>query len=501
MMPGKMNSNKWIYVIAAAFFIKAMILAFWIVPLWDLPDETGHFSYARDMATGMGIPVLGKSLIGADIIRNKEKQFVDKDYNNYIAQHPPASYVIAGTLWKIATFFTSDEEILFRAPRIASALSGALTLVVIYFILMAVSGNRPASLAFSACVGFIPMFSHLSSITSNDIPLMLFSALATLSWVKFMLHKGMKNAYLTAFWLSMACITKLTALVFVAPMLAIMLIGFDMPWKSRIKQAAGVLATAAFLPGLWMIRCHHLYGRFLATNANVVGEFRFQDHPISYDFISYLRFQPAIENLFNQFFGLFGVTGTEVGSIRLLKISSFPLTIYAILLTILLLVASVYLVLGIKKIEKIEKAVKILWMVAAAIISLFTLFVYSDSFFFKIVFALLSFIWVISFYYLVNAVSPENRLITFGWMIFGFFMIVFLNQIYHFFLMDGRVRAAQGRYLYPLIPLMMIGVFIPVLVLLKKYGTHLFFLIALIMGYLELHVYFSEVIPFFMTGK
>jgi len=60
--------DKCVYPIALLFFLKAIVLAFWITPLWDIPDEFAHFAYARDIALGKGIPLLGEAKIDADIL-------------------------------------------------------------------------------------------------------------------------------------------------------------------------------------------------------------------------------------------------------------------------------------------------------------------------------------------------------------------------------------------------------------------------------------------------
>lgn len=57
-------------MVAVLFFLKVFVLGFFVIPLWDIPDEIGHYAYAWDLAQGEGIPLLGHAKIEAEIIAN-----------------------------------------------------------------------------------------------------------------------------------------------------------------------------------------------------------------------------------------------------------------------------------------------------------------------------------------------------------------------------------------------------------------------------------------------
>jgi hypothetical protein len=82
----------------------------------------------------------------------------------------------------------------------------------------------------------------------------------------------------------------------------------------------------------------------------------------------------------------------------------------------------------------------------------------------------------------------------------AFFAVVLLYQVYHFYLLTGELKAIHGRYLFPLIPLMMIGIFIPLNAIFKKYASQLFIILALLMAYTEMNVYFAQAITYYMTA-
>ena len=64
------SDNTLIYLLATFFFVKVLVLGFWITPLWDIPDEPGHYSYLQDIAHGKGLPKLGTTVISANIVRH-----------------------------------------------------------------------------------------------------------------------------------------------------------------------------------------------------------------------------------------------------------------------------------------------------------------------------------------------------------------------------------------------------------------------------------------------
>lgn len=122
-----LRTDLYIYLICGLFFIKTLIFACVITPLWSIPDEIGHIAYAKELATQYQIPILGKAKIDTQLFTSflgvKSKHYE----NNWIAQHSPIYYFLAAFYYKTGTLFTSDPEILFRMTRIASVIFGTLT--------------------------------------------------------------------------------------------------------------------------------------------------------------------------------------------------------------------------------------------------------------------------------------------------------------------------------------------------------------------------------------
>jgi len=517
------KSNYLIWFLALFFFLKALLLAFWITPLWDIPDETGHFAYARDIGNGKGIPVLGIAKIDSDILSNQHGRDVNFTVHNWIAQHPPAYHILAGILWKIAAFFTDDLEVLFKIPRILSAFSGAMVLVVIYFLLVLVSNHRPASFGFTACVGSIPMFSNMSSGTNHDITLTLFTTLAIFYWVKYLIDgRIIKYAYYTAFWLSISSFTKLTALVYSIPLLTVLLIENESPWKMRIAQTVKIFGIWIIFPGIWMFRSFYYHGKFLVTDASLYSRFRLQDNPLTDSFYKYVSELPALDNFFVSFFGLFGWTGTGKGEYLVHLVIGWQFTFYIIAVLILLLISVIYFSVNLLNGSKLvqlrrnsfidivsglflpvfeKKGIRIILLITGLLVSLSILTFFEGSTLRLTVISGIAYFSGISFFTLFIFKDPKQRLSSYTWLIFVMFAMIIFNEVYKLYLSDGQVRACHGRYFYPLISIMMTGIFIPVLTLLKQYATYFFLLLALLMAYVEMSVFLTEVLPFYLQIK
>ena len=177
-----------ILILALLFTLKALYLAFFVTPLWDIPDEIGHFSYARDLAEGRGVPVLGRAEIRGDVMAHMSHNPDARPAANWIAQHPPVYYLLAAVPLKIGMAFTNDPEVLYRLPRLVAAICGGLLLLVLYRTMRTLGLDNYRATVLAACIGFIPMVSHLASGTNHDMTLFLFSALMVHFLIRFLIY-------------------------------------------------------------------------------------------------------------------------------------------------------------------------------------------------------------------------------------------------------------------------------------------------------------------------
>ena len=61
-----LGGRKALTLIAVLFFIKFAAFAMYLTPFWDIPDESGHYSYVEDLSHGR-LPVLGEARMSRDI--------------------------------------------------------------------------------------------------------------------------------------------------------------------------------------------------------------------------------------------------------------------------------------------------------------------------------------------------------------------------------------------------------------------------------------------------
>ncbi|HEY6929550.1 MAG TPA: glycosyltransferase family 39 protein, partial [Thermoanaerobaculia bacterium] len=213
--PSDSSARRAIGWIAALFLVKTAVLALFVTPLWDVPDEVGHYALVADIADGRGLPLPGRSVIPPDVIADwaTKKTLSPEEKLNWVAQHPPLFHLLAVPFLEAARFATHDSHWIYRAPRLLSALSGAAALLVFFALLLEASGDPFLSLTAAASVGFVPMFSHMASGTNHDVFLALLCAVATLYWVRLSRTGQFSDASKMAVALALAGAVKFSALV------------------------------------------------------------------------------------------------------------------------------------------------------------------------------------------------------------------------------------------------------------------------------------------------
>jgi hypothetical protein len=484
-------SKRWIWLLALLFFCKVLLLAYSISPLWNVFDEMGHFAYAREVIEKRNIPVLNKSVIDNDIINHVHGKINQATKWNYIAQHPPLYYFGAGAVWKIATYLTNDPEWLFKAPRIMSALAGALTLVVLYSLLVMLTGDRLVGLGIASCIGCIPMFSQLSSCTNNDTTVTLLASLAVYFWVRYLREKKVRDAYIMAIWLSLACGTKMTALLLVPPMLVIVMFELSTPWVLRIRHIILISGISIFIPVLWTLRSYlHVGDPFV-----IAGGLKPSSIKVADSFIDFISKADVLDAIYVHFWGLFGLI-EKLSEIQLERIGGWPLAFYSwavLLVMLMMLLVMVWRFFVMKRSvspvneSSTPKSLIQCWYHRIGgsrtpfVISWVLLFlavllaVYVHKFLYSpsggevrlLFFAGSAFVLCAALVVFLKSLDVDERIVCYSLLIIAFFVSIFLCKLYWIYLGAGWARALHGRYFFPLIPLMLVAAFIPLIRWLK----------------------------------
>ncbi|MHA6689580.1 ArnT family glycosyltransferase [Devosia sp. A449] len=507
-----------IICLAILFLIKATYLAFLVTPLWDVPDEIGHYAYAEDLAYGRGIPLLGEAKISSEI--NSNVFGVPRSASdNWIAQHPPAYYILAAIPIKVVSWFSDSQELRFRAPRIVTAIAGGLAIIVLYQTLKFLSLGRVFATAMASAIGFVPMFSHMASGTSHDVPLFLFSALAAHSFAKYIIGRQVLDAYICAIWLAIAVSTKITALVLLAPVLAILIFELDGPIGRIIKHATGITLTALALPGLWFARNIWYFHNPFATSVGQVPV------PVGTkpSFWQFMQDNPVIEHFVLNFFGLFGWIGTGNGEVAWFQIHGVPLLgfslIYLGVASIMAVGASIYLFSRPLSALPTSGAplINYFWVaydvtvkgrrqffataIAASLIMLSLVLIYKSqpqnmNYIRSVASVFLVFAAAVSLFIIISGrQSEQKRLFAYCVLIFGFFAFILVREIYSVSNILGQMRATHGRYIYPVAPMVILAV--GILVTRSKMIGYASVAAVASMAILGFLTFATQVIPFY----
>lgn len=293
---------------AALATALALYLAWFITPLGDGPDETGHYSYVHSIAEGDLLPLMEQSYMVSGLWGDDHAALQPAERRNYIVQHPPLYYWIAAAPHALADALGASTQVLYRIPRAVSAISFGALLLVMFSTLRNAGVNPARALPITAGLAFLPMLMQLSTTTTNDVFLFLLCALATRSLVRFVMQKSLPDAYLCAFWLTLAGGTKMTGWVFIAPAVAILLYELRAPIKAWLIHAVGITSVALTLPIAWMLR-NWVYFDTPFYREGYAELSRPALDAQTTSFLNMVADQPVMNWLFAHFHGLFGFSG------------------------------------------------------------------------------------------------------------------------------------------------------------------------------------------------
>ncbi|MBA4266133.1 MAG: hypothetical protein C0453_13710, partial [Comamonadaceae bacterium] len=334
----------WVWLVALLIALKSIYMGFDVTPPGDMPDESGHYSYAQDIANGKFFPLLGEATVRRDMWREPiGTERLPRE--NYIVQHPPLYYAVAAIPYAIAKQFTDDRWYLIRVTRTVSALSLGLLVLVLFKTIHEAGVGSSRALLVASSVAFIPMITNLSSGITNDIFLFLLCALATRHLVRFVQHQLLKDAYLCAFWLSMAGGTKMTAWILIAGFVCIVVYEMRRSIASWFIHSTGVTLVSLVLPIWWMGRNFYHFGN--PFKVNVVST---PPIMLNYGLLDYLKSYPYLDWMLVHFYGLIGFSGycqtpeliEHCMGVKSTRISSQPYEFMVMVLAGLSLVFVVY---------------------------------------------------------------------------------------------------------------------------------------------------------------
>lgn len=248
-------------------------------PLWEAPDEVGHFQYVAHVAAGRGLPIQRIGQLGE-------------------AHQPPLYYVIAAVaattadlddptgaftpnpqfIWaqrggtevninlntEAASFPLRGQALAVRLARGVSVLMGILTVAVTLALGREIFPERPLVALFGAAlVGLTPQFLFISGAVNNDN---LLTLAATGAWWQLARalrrpEQGRQWAYV-GLWAALGILTKVSGPV-IAAVAGLLLLVCAVQRRSLrvfIRGASAMAAVVLLFTGWWFVRNQLLYG-------------------------------------------------------------------------------------------------------------------------------------------------------------------------------------------------------------------------------------------------
>jgi 4-amino-4-deoxy-L-arabinose transferase-like glycosyltransferase len=254
--------------------ISGILLVMWslLVPMFEAPDEPGHWAYARYIHDHRRLP------------------FYDR--NQIEAQQPPLYY------WLISPFAADSElplaNCIFRGSpncvprsfselgkywplrwaRLFSVVLSVLTILFTYLTAYEATGRRATALLAGGLAASLPQFTFRGTNISNDALVATASAIATYFIVQ-LIRRGFSwtTGLMASLSVALAFLSKINAIIFVPVLVAALLWG-ESSWQVRLKHVCLALSgLICVVP--WLVRNRILYGDALASKVmlDVVPEF------------------------------------------------------------------------------------------------------------------------------------------------------------------------------------------------------------------------------------
>ena len=440
--------------ITAIFFVKAVLLALFVTPLWDVPDETGHYALIADLADGRGFAIPGKSVLPPDVVTNwaKGRALSADERWNWMAYHPPLYHLLEVPFLQVARTLTGDPRWLYRAPRVGSALMASATLLVLFLVFWEASLDPMFAFASAASVGFLPMFSHMSSGTNHDALLALLCAAAGLSWVRLSRSGRFSDGLKMGAALTLAGATKFSALAVSVALLLTSWSWLRSRGSRRFFEWLTIAGVSVSLSVLWALRHLVLLGNLRLRPVSGKA-FRLES------LISYLRDNPVVDHSFKNFVGLIGWTASGAGHVRWFQISGVFLAPY---LGIALLATASAIIWLWKSNRGFAR-----WIAGtgSAVLFLFVVFrlVPHDTPLLKrLLYGLLGAAPLLALPRLAAAdAGPEERVIGASQAVFLLFSAAYLVNSWEAYEIYGQMRATNGRYFFAVLPFLGLAFLLP----------------------------------------
>jgi hypothetical protein len=482
--------------IVVFFILKAATTGLFVVRPWDVPDEVGHFSYIKDLATGKGFPVLHETKIDAVVWGAFATEVAVEPGGNWIAQHPPLYHLLMVPVYGFGTLVGPALWGPFYLIRVITAIFFGLGLWFSMRAFKEAGLSIEVSLGLGIMLGSIPNHTYLAGAVNHDALVFLFGTLVLYYWIRVCKEPSLANITKVGIALGLGGLVKYTFLVLFPPVIGLSLLviwrhGANF-WKPGIR-----LCCLSLVPiGLWAFRNIFTYGELLPVDLTGFQS----EEPLQMSLLEFGRSFPVFSILIQTYWGLLGWIGDGNLQVRWLQIYSIYQQAYTVPLMVLFGLNLFYAIT-----VAFRDRTRFLYGLDRVIIAMILLFLLDwldeeyTLYWILIVVGIPALTWSISDHLFSRKMGKVDRLqeIEIGAVcVFCFFLIVHLYKIYTFTVSSGALQGTFGRYYLPVVGFLVVGFFSFGL---KRFpwAGQLVLSFGILYGCTELYIWLHEAIPFF----
>lgn len=486
--------RKLVLLLAVVFAARATVFALFVVPLWDVPDETGHFAYVVEVADGR-IPLYGEALIPPDVVASW-KGSATRPEPNWISQHPPLYYALAVPFLKAAEALDVGAERRFRSTRLLSVVFGSLTIPLLFAAVLEATRKPELAVSAAASLSVLPMFVHLSSGTNHDVAVAFAGTLAALFFFRALRTSRWRDAFAASGALAIAGAMKLTALAMAGPVIALVSWSLWRNGRTSPLRHAAIVTLAFSAPLAWIVR------NKLASGSTLL---LVQPERQKHDVAGFLSELPVIEHTIKNFIGLIGWTGVGQGELEWIQIGHAAYVPYFALLAAVVLAATAWYVETTKR--ELGRRTW-LFLMSAWIVSFVALAAVNhrapgvggslESSIYAAAVSILVFSAVAPW---GERLSGSLRAASWSMSILLVFTAAFVIRIWNAYSHFGEMRATHGRYFFVVIAFAVVAIAYPAYLFVERRERRLAVIAALTLPFglaaADVHFLIRDVLPFF----
>ncbi|MGY0797611.1 ArnT family glycosyltransferase [Lysobacter sp. A286] len=444
-------------LIATIFLLKFVAYAWLVTPLWDIPDESGHYSYVEDIARGEW-GVIGEARMGVEVTHSWKAPSA-KPGMNWIAQHPPMFYVLDAPVVMAAQAAGLDFEQQVRSARMLGAVFGALTILGLALFLARATGREELGLAGAIFFAATPMFTHLSTGVSHDTMVACTAAWAAYWLTRWQESNNFRHLLYLAALVAICTVTKLTALAMAIPLF--FALAWQL-WRSAMPPSGPQRLSRIIV--LWLVMFVPMC-LWIARNLMTLGQI-FPDASVIYDnyvivpigFFHLMREFPFWQHTLLNLIALIGWNGSGNGALIWVHANGWMARYFLAFFGIAALGAVVHPILP-RTPERFRPAIVALGIAAIACVGLWWPLTQLAVLVCLLLLAALVGTLLMHIKPFIRGDNSQGWLLATAAACTLFFAFAYYEHLWAGF--TGVMRATHGRYLYPVIPFLLLTLLWP----------------------------------------